>query len=338
MSIERHSPIKFIFIGLILLVTYFSFPASARPPRPTIVYTFGRMGGVFNLYTMEIDGSNIRQLTHGQREDSPDWSPDGTRIVFYSDGQLTTIECDDGNIQILPTGAAFLPQKPDWSPDETQIAFHAQAANTDIFVLSLTNGKIRNLTNHPRRDEHPTWSEDGKLIAFISNRDPKFWLKDANGKPIGATSDIYIMDVEGNNLTNLTQTQANEEFPAWSPDGTHLAFAHAVNGHQYELYVIDVNSRRTRRLTDFKKDSVRYSSWSADSQQIVFSLAQLNARRSDIYIIDRDGNNLRQLTHNDFGVIADTPSWFGSSLDISPVGLRHTTWGAVKRKENRKVE
>ena len=312
---------------------------SARPPEPMIVYQVGQPQQdiwTWHLYTMDINGGNVRQLTNNPWSDlRPDWSPDGTRIVFHSGQTLALINCDGTHFQRLPTGEKTSPVDPDWSPDGSQIVFSAAVWidahdwHWDIFVLNLATGIVRNLTNQPRRDEHPSWSPDGQWITFSSNRDPLFWLKDGNGVAIGATSDIYIIDAQGNRLRNLTQTEANEEFPTWSPDGKSIAFA---RDWDLDLYVMEVENRRTRRLTDL--DGWVWSpSWSSDSQQIVFSLLRPAELNGDIYVIDADGENLHQLTHNGFNVSARSPSWFSPGLGGSPAGLKHTSWGEIKQDD-----
>jgi len=334
MTAQTHARMKVVFIGLISLLTLSAFSATARPPHPMIAYRLGPLGGPFHLYTMDIDGSDVRQLTDAPEFSYFDWSPDGTRLVLASfQGWLATIGCDGSSLQPLPLGAIAFPAAPAWSPDGTEIAFQGVAAgqNVDIFVLTLTSGNVRKLTDHGRNDEHPTWSPDGKWIAFTSNRDPNFWLHDLNGELIGLTRDIYLMDTDGNHLQNLTQHPADDHFPAWSPDGRQIAFVRRGLDTQPHIHLLDVSGGSIRRLTNFNKDKVHHVGWSPDSQQLIFDLRNTEEVRSDIYVMDRQGNKLRQLTHSDPGILANSPSWFGIGLNVSPVGLKQTVWGEVKQ-------
>ena len=83
-----------------------------------------------------------------------------------------------------------------------------------------------NLTNYNSgNDMGPYWSSDGTRIAFISNRD--------------GNNEIYVMDADGSNQTNLTNNDVYDDFPNWSPDGTKIAFASARDGN-VEIYVMDI--------------------------------------------------------------------------------------------------
>lgn len=342
MIVQRIShcfPIRLFFVGFILLLISLTFSAFADcpPSQPTIVFQSYRKGN-WDIYTMNLDGSNVHRLTTNRWHDArPDWSPDGTKIAFYSGSDLALMDCDGSNFQRLPTGLS-IHEDPDWTPDGTKIVFSARNApndNNDIFVLDLTTSSVRNLTNDPKEDGSPSWSPDGKWIVFESNRDKKFWLP-APDLPGGLkpSRDLHIVDSEGDNLRNLTQTTISESFPAWSPDGTQIAFTSDPNGGLWaQLYVMDVNGGKPRRLTNFKGDFAIHSpSWSPDSQQIIFSLWLADkGQNTNIYLINRDGTNLRRITDN-AGVQDRHPDLFIPRLGISPAGLKTTIWGTIKQK------
>ena len=91
----------------------------------------------------------------------------------------------------------------------------------------------RNLTNNSARDRSPTWSPDGRHIAFVSNRD-------GNGGYA-----IYVMGSDGSNPRRLTDHPA--ESPSWSPDGRHIAFASKHDGNGgYAIYVVELKRGRQR--------------------------------------------------------------------------------------------
>ena len=78
-------------------------------------------------------------------------------------------------------------------------------------------GAIRRLTNHPAGDGHPSWSPDGRHIAFASDRD--------------GNVEIYVMGSDGSNPRRLTNHSAGDGHPSWSPDGRHIAFASDRDGN-----------------------------------------------------------------------------------------------------------
>ena len=84
-------------------------------------------------------------------------------------------------------------------------------------------GEIRRLTSHTAADWSPTWSPDGRHIAFVSNRD---------GNP-----EIYVMGSDGSNPRRLTHHTANDWSLVWSPDGRHIAF-HSNRDGNWEIYVM----------------------------------------------------------------------------------------------------
>ncbi len=102
----------------------------------------------------------------------------------------------------------------------------------------------RNLTNSDRSDEDPSWSPDGKRIAFTSGR---------NG--IGGNRDIYVMDADGGNQRNLTKHPDADWHPVWSPDGKRIAFvSNRSRDLNRDIYVMDADGSNPRNLTNHPND------------------------------------------------------------------------------------
>ena len=85
----------------------------------------------------------------------------------------------------------------------------------------------RRLTDHPAEDRSPSWSPDGRHIAFDSERAGK--------------AEIYVMGSDGSNRRRLTDHPAGDRSPSWSPDGRHIAFESNRDG-DWEIYVMDIAS------------------------------------------------------------------------------------------------
>ena len=154
--------------------------------------------------------------------------------------------------------------------------------------------------------------------------------------------DIYVMDAQGRNIRNLTRTAGvSETDPAWSPDGTQIAYSvqNPARSMNADIYVIDVDGGNRRRVANFKDKYPFYlawePSWSSDSQYILFTLLHIGGENEDgmdLCMINRDGKGFRVIYHKR-GIRAGCPKLFGNVLGISPFNLKGTLWGVIKRGE-----
>ncbi len=83
-------------------------------------------------------------------------------------------------------------------------------------------------------DAHPSWSPDGKQIAFETNRDGNW--------------EIYLMNVDGSGLVNISNHESRDQWPSWSPDGSRIAFQSYRDGN-WEIYVMNADGTEQQRLT-----------------------------------------------------------------------------------------
>ena len=180
---------------------------------------------------------------------------------------------------------------------QAQIAFASDRdGNLEIYVMGIDGGNLRRLTNNPDGDWDPSWSPDGKRIAFMSGRDGHV---DGHGAPI---PEIYVMDANGDNQKNLTNNPSADRSPSWSPDGSRIAFMSDRDGG-YDIYVMDADGSNQQNLSNHPF-SDRNPSWSPDGAQIVFSARRDGhveneaAITHEIYVMDADGENQRRLTDN----------------------------------------
>jgi Tol biopolymer transport system component/putative hemolysin len=169
-----------------------------------------------------------------------------------------------------------------WSPDGKAIAC---ARGGDIWVMDADGSNPRNLTNYEAGDQEPAWSPDGQYIAFTSNRAGR-----VSGQAYA--TDIYVMNAHGSDPRNLTDSATSDTSPAWSPDGSHIAFQSDRDGN-WEIYVMEADGSDPRNLTNHEGNDY-LPAWSPDGSTIAFDSERDGDR--EIYLMDADGSNLRRLT------------------------------------------
>lgn len=165
--------------------------ASFSPDGTRLVFVEGNCG---QLATMNVDGSGLTQLLADARcQASPDWSPDGTAIVFEMASRIFRINVDGTNLtQLLEYGT-----EPSWSPDGTKILF-------------TRDGRIRTMNSNGSGEvdlgtgEQPAWSPDGSSVVFAVNT-------------IATGSHLHLMNADGSAVQILTTAYSYDRQPAWSP-------------------------------------------------------------------------------------------------------------------------
>jgi Tol biopolymer transport system component len=217
----------------------------------------------YAICVSKVDGSDPQRITKRIQTSTPAWSPDGRFIAFTRNddmGEYTTFSEDD------------------------------------LFVMDADGDNAHQLSTD-RNGTHagqPTWSPDGRQIAYIQGSSVP------SGQPSRPGS-LYVMDADGGNVHRLTRGDADVD-PAWSPDGTEIAYGHCFNIDSpglctLDLFVTDVATGASRQLTRTPLFYEAGYAWSPDSAQIAFTrfTPLVDVKPSVIYTINRDGSDEKRV-------------------------------------------
>lgn len=239
-----------------------------------IIAFYSDRDGNPEIYTMFSDGSHQTRLTNDPGfDDSPAISPVGSKIVFLS-------------------------SRNDPEPSFPDLAY-------EIYIMNIDGSNLIRLTTTESAEDHPSWSPDSKRILFDAdyNEDGFF--------------EIYTLLVDGSGLQQLTYGKSNDQFADWSPDGKQIAFSSYRNG-DWDLYLIDLTidaeglispSGDLTQLTDSDFWEL-FPAWSSDGKQIAYNSLQPGSGNTDVYLMEKDGSNIRKLTESPR--FDENPTW---SLD-----------------------
>jgi TolB protein len=226
---------------------------------------------------MNADGSGRKQLTNFKATTFyASISADGRTIYFVSRQKGTfdiySMAMDGGDVERLTNGIGTL-YAPELSPNGKRIVFTNNG--NGIWVMRADGNNPHAITF--KDDIDPTWSPDGSKIAFASSR--------------RGDRQLFIMDADGSNVEQMTDSKNMGGRSTWSPDGTKIAFYRGPQGDR-NIFIVDVASKDVKRLTN-GGDNLG-PSWSPDGNWIAFT--SFRDGNNEIYIIHPDGTGLRRLT------------------------------------------
>lgn len=230
------------------------------------------------------DGSLVERLTHKMRtkrydhltfnEGTVAWAPDGHTIAFvgkkgpkdvvllwdlYQKKLNQTLSFE--NLEIIESLA--------WAPDSQQLAFVGTGyGQSDIYIVDVATGGLKQVTGTPQRDDFPAFSPDGTKLAFSTKYNHQF--------------DIKIIDLESNKQETAISSSTDDLWPNWLPEGNKILFVSTRDGIN-DLFVYHLDEQQEYRLTR-TLSGIMTPALSPDGRKIVAS-TYYNGRR-EIYLFD----------------------------------------------------
>jgi TolB protein len=301
--------ILFLLLSILLQARAIEKPL---PKEGMIAHCLRDAKGQLQIFTINPDGSQKRQLTFEGQNGLAAWSRDGKKIVFMSirgpsGAQIFTMNADGSNQKLVTDGAA-----PDWSPDGKQIACHK---GHDIWLVNEDGSNARQLTHSDTFKARPNFSHDGKQIVFLLIQNP--------ANPQGPKPQLGIMNVDGSGERQLTiekrmnvnlvtkeviETAFDANAPAFSPVDDRIAFWSGIENQYGQIWIINSNGSDSRQLTD----DPRYRnsddpSWSPDGKKILFSTGRNG--KNELWVMNSDGTGQKRISDIDAGPFPGRASW-----------------------------
>ncbi|HEY0320053.1 MAG TPA: S8 family serine peptidase [Pyrinomonadaceae bacterium] len=278
-------------------------PTPTPTPVPTpipglsgrVVFSGPNLGGLPDqIFVMNADGTNLSMLTGVPSSYCimPEWSPDGKKIAFTKDGHLHIMNEDGSNLKQI-TNSSSPDFNPSWSPDGSKVLTNSDG---QMRIISVDNGN--QVTIGGDLGYEARFSPDGTKILYDN----------ALGN-----SQLWVMNTDGSNRTQLTNITGSKVAARWSPDGKKIAFANygVPTTATSEIYVMNADGSGLTRITTGAFDSL--PTWSPDGSMIMF------VRSDKFYVMNADGTNPQYI------YTTRTPkniSWKANSSAPSPNTVR----------------
>jgi Tol biopolymer transport system component len=252
-------------------------------------------------------------------------------IAFTGANQIYVMNSDGSNVRRLTDGAPRVTYHyPAISPDGTRVAYIRSDESTHehaLYIVGIDGSGVQRLINGLAPLGELAWSPDGSRIAFIRGFDTTF-----SGYAFNYTCrpEIYVIDVLTRKYVSLTDGLGGTD-PAWSPDGTRIAFNSFRDNNNNEIYTMSSDGKDVQRLT-YTEWAEAEPAWSPDGKQIAYATHLVSwdvgcgfipmGRQTDpsvgmssIYVMEADGTNQTKLELTSGG---NEPTWSpdGASLAL----------------------
>jgi Tol biopolymer transport system component len=265
--------------------------------------------GNYEIFSMSNAGSDVVQLTKDPAYDSwwPRLSPDRQRVIFYrtpagsydkhyDQTSLWMMNArGDGVTELLPSGAYgwILQGHAEWSPDGLELAmFGGSRLSPQIFITDRLGRHPRQITDRGGSNLDPSWSPDGRTIAFTGC---------PNRVCFPGNQEIYEVAASGGGPVRITHDDIRDQDPYYSPDGSWIAWLSQTSSAgiagTWNIRIARPDGTLVHRVTDDNNINSR-PQWSANGKLIYFHRLVYSAPdpHFGIWVIHPDGSGLRELT------------------------------------------
>jgi TolB protein len=255
----------------------------------THIYFVSSRTGNKEIWAMDPDGKNQRQITHlNSISIEPAISPDGARVAFTSfrnsSAGIFVYSVDPVRDLRFYNQSASVNSSPSFTPDGKSIVYSSSAGGSccRIFIAGLNGSGFRPITSLAAIDTEPKVNpKTGAEIVFTSGR--------------SGAQQVYKMNMDGADMERLTDGTGEAGNAAWNPDGQHIAYAwtRGYAAGAWNIFWMDVATRRYVQLThgDGKNEQ---PNWAPDGTHLVF--AKSRGGSYQIYSMLADGSQVQQLT------------------------------------------
>ena len=255
-----------------------------------------------DIHLVYADGTGEVVLTPRAGFDGyPTWAPKGDMIAFVSDrteatnSDIFVMYLNGGDVSQI-TDSYDMEARPAWSPDGSWIAFASTVPQETTRLERIMPHGVGHLTlvEPGPTIARPVWSPDSEKILYAANANAMVDAPEVD-------SDIWVVNYDGTGHIQLTNDPASDINPAWSPDGSRIAFQSNRDG-EYAIYVMNANGTGVVRLTD-PLMSATEPAWSPDGNRIVF-VGTKPGQIANLYIVNVDGGDPEPLLTAD-----SNPAW-----------------------------